>query len=218
MTFYAQNQAGGEDYPLSFNNGNIVFKGNTSIITSSDSNIAFDVCKFSSYPSTTVTFDESYTGTINGKIVYDAPDANTHKLIIKGNGTLGKIEASTRAETAAKNEGITVSGSRFTAPVNKDYLADGYHYQLYSNDRYYSYHPTLEDAKNAAKPEGGTITDLNNPTQKPVVVPPSPNAPENQTATPAAPAAARPFSRWKSAKNRTRQTRRLWKSTTSGCR
>ena len=177
MTFYAQNQAGGEDYPLSFNNGNIVFKGNTSIITSSDSNIAFDVCKFSSYPSTTVTFDESYTGTINGKIVYDATDASTHKLTINGNGTFGKIEASSKGEEAAK-DAIEVSGGRFTAPVNKDYLADGYHYQLYSNDRYYSYHPTLEDAKNAAKPEGGTITDLNNPTQKPVVVPPSPNAPE----------------------------------------
>lgn len=177
MQIYAANQVGGEDYPLSFKNGNIVFKGNTSIITSSDSNIAFDVCKFSSYPSTTVTFDESYTGTINGKIVYDATDASTHKLTINGNGTFGKIEASSKGEEAAK-DAIEVSGGRFTAPVNKDYLADGYHYQLYSNDRYYSYHPTLEDAKNAAKPEGGTITDLNNPTQKPVVVPPSPNAPE----------------------------------------
>lgn len=176
MTFYAQNQAGGEDYPLSFNNGNIVFKGNTSIITSSDSNIAFDVCKFSSYPSTTVTFDESYTGTINGKIVYDAPDANTHKLIIKGNGTLGKIEASTRAETAAKNEGITVSGSRFTAPVNKDYLAPGYNFELKSNDGTYSYYPTLDAAKEAAKVYGGTITNLNDNTT--TVVPPSPNAPE----------------------------------------
>ena len=39
-----------------------------------------------------------------------------------------------------------------------------------------------------------------------------------RAAAPAAPAAARLFSRWKSAKNRTRQTRRLWKSTTSGCR
>lgn len=176
MTFYAQNQAGGEDYPLSFNNGNIVFKGNTSIITSSDSNIAFDVCKFSSYPSTTVTFDESYTGTINGKIVYDAPDANTHKLIIKGNGTLGKIEASTRAETAAKNEGITVSGGRFTAPVNKDYLAPGYNFELKSNDGTYSYYPTLDAAKEAAKVYGGTITNLNDNTT--TVVPPSPNAPE----------------------------------------
>lgn len=177
MQIYAANQVGGEDYPLRFNNGNIVFKGNTSIITSSDSNIAFDVCKFNDYPSATVTFDESYTGTINGKIVYDATDASTHKLTINGNGTFGKIEASSKGEEAAK-DAIEVSGGRFTAPVNKDYLADGYHYQLYSNDRYYSYHPTLEDAKNAAKPEGGTITDLNNPTQKPVVVPPSPNAPE----------------------------------------
>lgn len=176
MTFYAQNQAGGEDYPLSFNNGNIVFKGNTSIITSSDSNIAFDVCKFNDYPSATVTFDESYTGTINGKIVYDATDASTHKLTINGNGTFGKIEASTRAETAAKNEGITVSGGRFTAPVNKDYLAPGYNFELKSNDGTYSYHKTLADAKEAAKVYGGTITNLNDNTT--TVVPPSPNAPE----------------------------------------
>lgn len=176
MQIYAANQVGGEDYPLSFNNGNIVFKGNTSIITSSDSNIAFNVCKFSSYPSTTVTFDDSYTGTINGKILYDATDANTHKLTIKGNGTLGKIEASTRAETAAKNEGITVSGGRFTAPVNKDYLAPGYNFELKSNDGTYSYYPTLDAAKEAAKVYGGTITNLNDNTT--TVVPPSPNAPE----------------------------------------
>lgn len=102
MQIYAANQVGGEDYPLSFNNGNIVFKGNTSIITSSDSNIAFDVCKFSSYPSTTVTFDESYTGTINGKIVYDATDANTHKLTIKGNGTLGSSSTVQQMEEREK--------------------------------------------------------------------------------------------------------------------
>ena len=175
MQIYAANQVGGEDYPLSFNNGNIVFKGNTSIITSSDSNIAFDVCKFSSYPSTTVTFDESYTGTINGKIVYDATDANTHKLTIKGNGTLGKIEASSGSESAAK-DAIEVSGGRFTAPVNKDYLAPGYNFELKSNDGTYSYYPTLDAAKEAAKVYGGTITNLNDNTT--TVVPPSPNAPE----------------------------------------
>lgn len=175
MQIYAANQVGGEDYPLSFNNGNIVFKGNTSIITSSDSNIAFDVCKFSSYPSTTVTFDESYTGTINGKIVYDATDANTHKLTINGNGTFGKIEASSKGEEAAK-DAIEVSGGRFTAPVNKDYLAPGYNFELKSNDGTYSYHKTLADAKEAAKVYGGTITNLNDNTT--TVVPPSPNAPE----------------------------------------
>lgn len=181
MQIYAQNKlsAGGthkEDYALSLNNGNVTFKGNTSIYTSSPDVIAFDVYKSTSYPSLTVTFDESYTGTINGTILYDATDAATHKLIIKGNGTLGKIEASTRAETAAKNEGITVSGGRFTAPVNKDYLAPGYNFELKSNDGTYSYYPTLDAAKEAAKVYGGTITNLNDNTT--TVVPPSPNAPE----------------------------------------
>lgn len=176
MQIYAANQVGGEDYALSFNNGDVIFSGNTSIITSSDNNIAFDVCKFSTYPSATVTFDESYTGTINGKIVYDATDANTHKLTIKGNGTLGKIEASTRAETAAKNEGVTVSGGRFTVQVKEEYLAEGYNFELHSKDGYYSYHKTLEDAKEAAKVYGGTITNLTDNTT--IVVPPSPTAPE----------------------------------------
>ncbi len=181
MQIYAQNKlsagsAHAEDYVLSLNNGNVTFKGNTSIYTSSPDVIAFDVYKSTSYPSLTVTFDESYTGTINGTILYDATDAATHKLIIKGNGTLGKIEASTRAETAAKNEGITVSGGRFTAPVNKDYLAPGYNFELKSNDGTYSYYPTLDAAKEAAKVYGGTITNLNDNTT--TVVPPSPNAPE----------------------------------------
>lgn len=179
MQIYAANQAGGEDGPLTFNNGKVIFTGNTSIYTSSDENLAFDVYEWDNlnvYPSATVTFDESYTGTINGKILYDATNASSHKLTIKGNGTLGKIEASTRAETAAKNEGITVSGGRFTAPVNKDYLAPGYNFELKSNDGTYSYHKTLADAKEAAKVYGGTITNLNDNTT--TVVPPSPNAPE----------------------------------------
>lgn len=181
MQIYAANQVGGEDYPLSFNNGNIVFKGNTSIITSSDSNIAFDVFywKDGGYTGTTVTFDESYTGTINGKIVCDNSQSGNSEsdkctLIIKGKGTFGKIEGT----NGTSNPSISISGGRFTAPVNKDYLAEGYNFELKSNDGTYSYHKTLADAQNAAKPEGGTITDLNNPTQKPVVVPPSPTAPE----------------------------------------
>lgn len=84
MHFFAEHQADGEDYALSFNNGSIIFKGDTDIVTTSDEAIAFDVCKYSSYPSTNVAFDESYTGTINGKIVYDSTDADTHKLTIQG--------------------------------------------------------------------------------------------------------------------------------------
>ena len=103
MHFFAEHQADGEDYALSFNNGSIIFKGDTDIVTTSDEAIAFDVCKYSSYPSTNVTFDESYTGTINGKIVYDSTDADTHKLTIQGNGTFGAIEAASGAAEAAKS-------------------------------------------------------------------------------------------------------------------
>ena len=124
MHFYAENQAGSLDYPLSFNNGSITFKGDTDIITPAENNIAFDVCQFSNYPNVTVTFDESYTGTINGRIVYDSPNASTHKLYIKGNGTFGVIEYSSKnTEEAAKN-GIEVTSGNFAQPVNEDYLAD----------------------------------------------------------------------------------------------
>ena len=157
MQIYAANQVGGEDYALSFNNGNIVFKGNTSVITSNDNVIAFNVCKFSSYPGVTVTFDETYTGTINGKIVYDSPNAKTHQLIVKPNqGTLGAIESSSTsgAADAAENGGITVSGGSFTAPVDPEYLADGLNFEAKDSNGIYTYHSKVEDALDAAGSDG----------------------------------------------------------------
>ena len=162
MHFFAEHQADGEDYALSFNNGSIIFKGDTDIVTTSDESIAFDVCKYSSYPSTNVTFDESYTGTINGKIVYDSTDADTHKLTIQGNGTFGAIEAASGAAEAAKS-GIEVTSGHFAKPVNEDYLADSVKAQLESasdSEAPYSYYPSLEAAQAAAQP-GDTITEVN---------------------------------------------------------
>ena len=162
MHFFAAHQADGEDYALSFNNGSIIFKGDTDIVTTSDEAIAFDVCKYSSYPSTNVTFDESYTGTINGKIVYDSTDADTHKLTIQGNGTFGAIEAASGAAEAAKS-GIEVTSGHFAKPVNEDYLADSVKAQLESAsnpEAPYSYYPSLEAAQAAAQP-GDTITEVN---------------------------------------------------------
>lgn len=163
MHFYAENQAGSLDYPLSFNNGSITFKGDTDIITPDDNNIAFDVCQFSNYPNVTVTFDESYTGTINGRIVYDSPDASTHKLYIKGNGTFGVIEYSSKeTEEAAKN-GIEVTSGNFAQPVNEDYLADEVKAKLESNSNTeapFSYYTSLEDALKAAQP-GDKVTEVN---------------------------------------------------------
>ena len=162
MHFFAEHQADGEDYALSFNNGSIIFKGDTDIVTTSDESIAFDVCKYSSYPSTNVTFDESYTGTINGKIVYDSTVADTHKLTIQGNGTFGAIEAASGAAEAAKS-GIEVTSGHFAKPVNEDYLADSVKAQLESAsnpEAPYSYYPSLEAAQAAAQP-GDTITEVN---------------------------------------------------------
>ena len=167
MHFFAEHQADGEDYALSFNNGSIIFKGDTDIVTTSDEAIAFDVCKYSSYPSTNVAFDESYTGTINGKIVYDSTDADTHKLTIQGNGTFGAIEAASGAAEAAKS-GIEVTSGHFAKPVNEDYLADSVKAQLESAsnpEAPYSYYPSLEAAQAAAQP-GDTITEVNATTGK----------------------------------------------------
>lgn len=162
MHFYAENQADGQDLPLSFNNGNITFKGDTDIITPDDNNIAFDVCKFQDYPSVTVTFDESYTGTINGRIVYDSPNASTHKLYIKGNGTFGSIECTSRSNSVAK-DGIEVTSGNFAESVNEDYLADTVKAQLESHSNTeapFSYYTSLEDALKAAKP-GDKVTEVN---------------------------------------------------------
>lgn len=121
MRFEAGNLSDG-DYALSFNNGNIVFKGTTSVITDSPNITAFDVCKFSSYPSVTVTFDDDYTGTIDGPIVYDSTDAETHQLIIKGNGTFETIKKS--AEACA-NPNIQISGGTFADTNVLPYLTEG---------------------------------------------------------------------------------------------
>ena len=167
MHFYAENQADGQDYPLSFNNGSITFKGDTDIITPDDNNIAFDVCKFNNYPNVTVTFDESYTGTINGRIVYDSPDESTHKLYIKGNGTFGSIECTDKSNSAAKDGGIEVTSGNFAKSVNKDYLANEVKAQLESHSNTkapFSYYTNLEDALKAAKP-GDKVTEVN--TNKP---------------------------------------------------
>ena len=124
MQIYAEHQVGGEDYALSFNNGTIVIKGNTSIYTTSDEAIAFDVCKFSSYPGVTVTFDESYTGTINGVILYDSTDAEKHQLKIKGNGHFGGVQATPGAVDAAKSA-VAIYGGYFNSDPS-GYIAEGH--------------------------------------------------------------------------------------------
>lgn len=162
MTFETANLGKNEDCALSFNNGNIVFKGKTSIHTSDADVIAFDVCKFSTYPSVNVTFDESFTGKIEGKIVYDSTNASTHTLTIKGNGSFAGIDASKGNEKNAE-ESVKVYGGSFGESV-EEYVADKLEAELKkaSSEYPYSYYATMEEAL-ANAGSGDVVKDLTAP-------------------------------------------------------
>lgn len=151
MQFYAQNQVGGEAYALSFNNGDITFKGNTSIYTTRDDTIAFDVCKFSTYPSAKVTFDSSYTGTVNGQILYDSSDATTHSLTIKGNGQFGGIS---KTAGSAETPSITVTGGTFANSVADIAKTPTYEVDKNTGSYPYSYTYSYAEAIENAGPGG----------------------------------------------------------------
>ena len=62
---------------------------------------------------------------------------------------------------------LTVSGGHFSEPVKKEYLDSNLNAELYTGkgDTPYSYYPSMDDAKDAAKEaNGGTVTDLENST------------------------------------------------------
>ena len=144
MHIYAENQVGGEDYALSFNCGSISFKGDTDIITSNENTIAFDVCYWETggYPEgVTVTFDETYTGTINGKIIYDSTDATKAELTIHGTGYIGAVDIS---DSTTNGTSITVSGGSFGESVAQ-YVADALNYEA-NNNGTYTYYETLDEA------------------------------------------------------------------------
>ena len=125
MEFYTANQAGGEDYALSFNNGDIVFKGETNIISSNKDIVAFDVYYWPNGGYTdgvSVIFDETYTGTITGKIIYDSADKDGAHLEVRGNGSFGSIE---KSGTSCKTPDITIYGGKFANNIPNEYLAPG---------------------------------------------------------------------------------------------
>lgn len=121
MQIYAEHQFGGENYVLSFNNGNITFKGNTSIYTTEPDAIAFDVCYWQDggYDGTYVTFEDGYSGKIGGTIVYDSTDKDKGKLTIKGKGNFVGIETS---KSSSNGVSIEISGGTFENSFPAEYL------------------------------------------------------------------------------------------------
>ena len=161
MDIYAENQAGGEDYALSFNNGTITFKGDTNIYTSDpEKTIAFDVCYWTpSYPNgVAVIFDDDFIGKIEGIILYDSIDAAKAKLEINGAGVFQNIETT---EGSTSNPNIRINGGYFVTPVNSEYLSSAFKYQAF-NGKCYSYHETIYDAQIAAGPNG-TVEAITGP-------------------------------------------------------
>ena len=161
MDIYAENQAGGEDYALSFNNGTITFKGDTNIYTSDPENTTvFDVYYWAgSYEDgVRVIFDNTFDGTIEGTILYDSTDATKAKLEINGSGVFENIETT---EGSTSNPNIRINGGFFATPVNSEYLSSTFKYQAF-NGKYYSYHETFYDAQIAAGPNG-TVEAITGP-------------------------------------------------------
>ena len=161
MDIYAENQAGGEDYALSFNNGTITFKGDTNIYTSDPENTTvFDVYYWAgSYEDgVRVIFDNTFDGIIEGTILYDSTDATKAKLEINGSGVFENIETT---EGSTSNPNIRINGGYFATPVNSEYLSSAFKYQAF-NGKYYSYHETFYDAQIAAGPNG-TVEAITGP-------------------------------------------------------
>lgn len=173
MTFDATNQVGGEDYTLSFNNGNATFKGDTNIITSGSDVIAFDVCLgwSDAYKTVSVTFDETYTGQVEGTIVYDSPSTDA-VLTVNGNGTFDGIKTSS---SSTETPAIKVSGGTFSSDVS-EFLVAG----MVQNENGTVVQPdvaevggkgykSLADAVAAAQP-GQTVTLLANASTDPLTI------------------------------------------------
>ena len=153
MHIYAENQYGREDYVLSFNCGNITFKGDTDVITTNDNTVAFDVCYWQDGGYTEgvkVAFDDDYTGTIKGVILYDSTDKDKAVLTVNGNGYIGDI---VKSASTKNGQTITVSGGTFGDSVAD--VAVTPDYELVSGGEY-TYYTTLSDAMAAAN-DGDTI-------------------------------------------------------------
>ena len=130
-------------YTLSNNNGNIVLTGDTNI-SALERNIAFDVCRYASYPGVSVTMDENMTGKIDGNIELSGKKtANDFKLIIKNGTVNGKII------NKATDVTVQITGGTFPGQDVTEYTADGYYYDATDKTVKKSAAKVIDNAKSA---------------------------------------------------------------------
>ena len=95
-------------YAMSNNCGNVLIKGETEIIAP-EGGVAFDVCGYSSYPGVSVTIDDSFTGTINGKIEMTKDTGNTGGVGLEINADVEIENLDVKAGNVNIGEGATVT-------------------------------------------------------------------------------------------------------------
>ena len=127
---------GGEQtcYTLSNNNGDTIVRD--SVITAGKAKgttytpTAFDVCRFSSYPSVSVTVEG--LSTINGDVEVSGSigSGQSRQLTIKGGAFYGAFRV------ANDPANITISGGSYASVVPESYLAEGYECIPSSDNRF----------------------------------------------------------------------------------
>ena len=170
MTFDATNQVDGTDLALSFNCGNVTFKGDTNIVVGKDAT-AFDVYywKGAYEDGVSVTFDDSYTGSVDGVVLYDSVDPEKAALTIKGNGTFGGVE---KSATTTNGATVAISGGTFTTKPADEFLAEGFvpfededgNFTAVSEDKVHTV--TIEGSEPVEVLDGATVAKPADPTAR----------------------------------------------------
>ena len=129
-------------YAVSNNNGTTTFKGETNVYAR-EGWFAFDVCAWSSYGDVAVVFDESFTGSVEGKVEYSyygtVPAGWEDKLDItfaEGNEGDYNITFSYGEGCNMDSVNITVYGGAFVNAVDAAYLAPGVALATDENNHY----------------------------------------------------------------------------------
>lgn len=126
LTLKNMTVSGGDEtvYTMSNNNGDVVIEDttiNAGKAQGSTSAFAFDVCRYASYPSVSVTVRGN--SVINGNIeISGAIGEGQNRQLNVENGTFN----GTFSVSGNVPANIAISGGTFSSEVNKDYLADGF--------------------------------------------------------------------------------------------
>ncbi len=129
-------------YTLSNNFGDTVVKGETEILGDEDT-VAFDIWygMFGVYDEgLSVTFDETFTGKVEGAVEYGAhsrvtaDDWQEKAALVIENGSFD-IDFVATSDTI-EEANISISGGKFTAPLKEEFCAFGYEPTMFADGKY----------------------------------------------------------------------------------